>query len=161
MFTGLTEEINRLNSNVNDVANSQKAKELRNKLLRIGIPLTVIGALGVFICFVSFAVAGMKLDGFGPGIIIPFVLFIPFGAVFSIGLYITRLGLSIVITGYTSKLIDETVGNRCPKCNDIIEKSEIFCSNCGTKLRKKCEKCGSINDSKNNYCEKCGEKLEA
>ena len=53
MFENLREEIRLLNSDVNNVSNSQKAKDLRRKLLTIGAPLMAIGYLGVFICFIS------------------------------------------------------------------------------------------------------------
>ena len=48
MFNNLRETIKALNADVNNVANSEKAKKLRSKLLKIGIPLAVCGFLGVF-----------------------------------------------------------------------------------------------------------------
>ena len=162
MFEGLKEEIRLLNSDVNNVANSEKAKELRNKLLKIGIPLAIIGFGGSFLCFVLFGTVGfMSLDasGFNGAILIPFFLMIPLFLLGSVGGTLISLALKIVITGYTSNLVEETVWERCPKCGDRITKEELFCNKCGHQLRKKCPKCDFINEPSNNYCVKCGEKL--
>ena len=157
-------ELRNFNSNLNDVSNSEKAKNLRKKAITIGSILTGIGILGVITCFTLFGVLGFTSVGggqmFNPGMIVSMVLIIPFGFVLSAGTVILRLGLGVAVTGYTSNLIDETVGSRCPKCGDIIEVNEIFCSHCGTKLKKECPKCGTVNNAKNNYCEKCGSELE-
>ena len=53
MFKGLRDEIIALNSDINNVANSEKAKKLRKKLLKIGLILAIIGyigTIGLFIC---------------------------------------------------------------------------------------------------------------
>lgn len=47
----------------------------------------------------------------------------------------------------------------CPNCNDKVEENEIFCSNCGTQLKKKCTNCNTVNQTKNNFCKNCGTKL--
>ena len=162
MFQELREEIRLLNSDVNNVANSKKAKELRNKLLRIGVPLAVIGFGGAFCCFIAFTLAGFMgaMDGSRiAAILVPFFLIIPFFALGSVGSTLVSLALKIVITGYTSNLVEETVWERCPKCGDRITKEELFCNKCGNQLRKKCPKCDFINEPSNNYCVKCGEKL--
>lgn len=167
MFENLREEIRLLNSDVNNVSNSQKAKDLRQKLLTIGAPLMAIGYLGVFICFISFALGGVNAvdnasfdSGFPKGVLIPFFLIIPFGVLGSIGTVLTKLGLSIVITGFTSNLVEETVWEKCPNCGDRITKGELFCNKCGTKLRCQCPECKFINEPNDNYCVKCGHKLQ-
>ena len=92
-------------------------------------------------------------------ILIPFIALIPIVIGGMIGVTLTRLGLQIVITGYTSKLIDDAIGNNCPYCGDKIGDKEKFCSNCGKQLFKQCKKCKHKNHVKNNYCDSCGEKL--
>lgn len=162
MFNNLQETIKALNADVKNVANCEKAKRLRKKLLAIGLPLAICGFLGVFICFALFATAGfdaMESNGFSARIMVPFLLFIPCGVVGGIGSVIASLGFKIVITGYTTNLINETVGNNCPNCGETIGSEMYFCSKCGTKVRKECPNCKYVNNHKNDYCEKCGTKL--
>lgn len=162
MFKGLTEEIKRLNNSAKTVANCEKAKALRKKLLSIGLPMAIIGFLGAFVCFILFATAGFGAfsdNGFSARILIPFILTIPCFVVGAIGAIIAGLGLKILITGYTTNIIDETVGNNCPNCGDVITDEEVFCSKCGTKLKVECPDCKTINSVKNNHCSKCGKKL--
>ena len=162
MFNNLQETIKALNADVKNVANCEKAKRLRKKLLAIGLPLAICGFLGVFICFALFATAGfdaMGSNGFSARIMVPFLLFIPCGVVGGIGSMIASLGFKIVITGYTTDLINETVGNNCPNCGETIGSEMYFCSKCGTKVRKECPNCKYVNNHKSEYCEKCGTKL--
>ena len=162
IFSGLGAEIKALNSNVKDVANSERAKQLRKKLLLIGISMAIIGFTGVLICMVMFMTAGFSgIDANGPTarIIVPFVLFMPCGIVGCIGLVIASYGFRIVVAGYTTKIIDETVGNNCPQCGDMITKDEIFCSKCGYQLRKECKNCQTINSHADKFCKQCGKEL--
>lgn len=163
MFRNLQETIKALNADVNNVANCEKAKRLRKKLLSIGLPLAICGFLGAFACFVLFATVGLDSFGsygFSPRIIIPFVLFVPCGAVGGIGTMISALGFKIVITGYTTGLINETVGNNCPNCGETINSEMSFCPKCGASLKKICPNCNHVNSFENTYCEQCGTKLE-
>lgn len=163
MFKNLQETIKSLNADINNVANCEKAKKLRKKLLSIGLPMAICGFVGVFVCFALFATAGFDAfgsNGFTARVMVPFLLFVPCGAIGSIGSLIASLGFKIVITGYTTNLINETVGNNCPNCGTTINSDKIYCSKCGTKVRKECSKCKHINDHKSNYCEKCGTKLD-
>lgn len=164
MFQGLRKEIIRLNSDVKNVANSEKAKKLRKKLMSIGLPMMIGGFIGVFACFIAFTLGGFTSVesgnfGFPTGVLIPFFLFLPCGIVGGIGLILFRLALSIIITGYAANLVEETVGNVCPKCKNPIEANESFCGKCGTQIVKKCPACGKNNEIKNEYCSKCGNKL--
>ncbi len=164
MFKNLQETIKALNADVKNVANCEKAKKLRKKLLSIGMPLAICGFLGVFVCFVLFATAGFKAfkpnGGFTARILVPFILIIPCAAIGGIGSTLTSLGLKIVITGYTTNLIDEAVGNNCPNCGETITEETQFCTKCGTKVRKTCSQCKHVNNYKDKYCEKCGNKLD-
>lgn len=163
IFNNLSEEIKKLNSDVNSVANHKRARELRQKLLKIGIPMAVCGFLGVFICFISFALIGISSMGdfgFPTLILIPFFLIIPCGAVGGIGTTIAGLGFKIVVVGYTSNLVEEALEENCPYCGDKITAGEIYCSECGRPLKKVCSNCNHVNVPTNKYCEKCGSKLD-
>ena len=162
MFKNLQETIKALNADVKNIANCEKAKNLRKKLLVIGLPMAIGGFLGAFICFALFATAGfdaMGPNGFSSRIMVPFLLFLPCGAVGGIGAVIAGLGFKIVITGYTTNLIDETVGNNCPNCGGTISSEMLFCTKCGTKVKNECLNCKHINNHRSTYCEKCGTKL--
>lgn len=163
MFKHLRETIKNLNSDVNNVANSEKAKALKKKLLSIGIPIAVVGFLGAFICFVLFTIGnitGFDSEIYPYNIIIPFILFVPLASVGGIGAMFISFGLQIIIVGYTSNIIDETVGNNCPQCGKDLDPEMFFCSMCGAKIKKECPNCKYINDYKNEYCGKCGNKLD-
>ena len=163
MFKGLQDTIKALNADVSNVANCEKAKKLRKTLLCIGIPMAAVGFIGLFTCFALFATAGMKAfgpNGFTARVMVPFILFIPFGLLGGIGASITSLGLKIVITGYATNLIDEVVGNNCPKCGNAINPDMPFCKKCGHKLVKTCPNCNHENDHESDFCEKCGTKVK-
>jgi len=174
MFKGLKNTIKGLNSNINNITNSEKAKKLRKNLLRIGITLVIVGLIGVIVCMgimmsksfdfgenMSSSISDNSNDFFSEskGIMILSMLVIPFGIIFIIGVILIRLGLSIVIAGFTSKLIDGEVGNNCPNCGNRIEGNKAFCPRCGNQLNKQCVNCGHINHFKNLHCERCGRKL--
>lgn len=163
MFRNLREQIRVLNSDISNVANSEKAKELRKKLLSMGLPLAICGFLGAFVCFILFAVFGFKSvnnGGFSAGMLVPFFLIIPFAAVGAVGAMLTNMALSIILTGYTTKVIDETISNVCPECGATVSSSVLYCPKCGAKVNKECPNCGHINSQKHDFCEKCGTKLD-
>ena len=164
MFKNLSETVKGLNADVKTVANCEKAKKLRRKLLGIGLPMAICGFVGVFACFATFVISGMisinsMSHGFPVGIVVSSILFVPCGVVGGIGLNIASIGFKIVITGYTTNLVNETVGNNCPKCGETIELESSFCPKCGERLKKQCEACNHVNGYKNDYCENCGKKL--
>lgn len=163
MFKSLREEIISLNKDVSNIASCEKAKKLRKKLLSIGLPLAIIGVIGVITCFILFATAGFNgfsENGFSARLIVPFCLFPIFGVIAGIGAYISALGFKILITDYTTNLADSVVGNNCPECGDKIENDEEYCTKCGTQLKKICSNCKTINSTKDTYCKKCGKKLD-
>ena len=169
MFKGLREQIHILNADVHNVASCEKAKKLRKKLLGISIPLMSIGFVGVFGCFIAFVLGGINMvestaegfSGFGfpTGVLVPFFLIIPFALMSGIGTVLCRIALGIIITDYTTKLIDDAVVAKCPSCGESIKEDAIFCANCGTQLCKRCPKCNHVNAPKSQFCTKCGEKI--
>ena len=60
MFKSLKETIKALNADVKNVANCEKAKKLRKKLLVIGLSLAIIGLVGLLGSFALFASVGMS-----------------------------------------------------------------------------------------------------
>ncbi len=163
MFRNLRDTIKELNADVKNVANCKRAKRLRRTLLSIGLPLSICGYIGAIVCFILIVALGFDAfseNGFSNKFIILIVGFLISGVIGSIGSWISSLGFSIVVTGYTSNLIDETVGNNCPNCGETITAEAQFCPKCGTKVRKECSKCHHINNYKNEYCEKCGNRLD-
>ena len=109
MFTNLSNEIKELNSDVKNVANSKRAKKLRKKLLSFGIPIAIIGYVGVFVCLILFATAGFDAfdeHGFTARVLVPFFLTIPCAVVGAFGARLASFGFKIVIAGYSSNLID-------------------------------------------------------
>lgn len=161
MLSKLTETINELNSGVKNVANCEKAKKLRKKLLSIGLPLVIIGLLGIITCILLATLSGVKGANGSPAfMIIPLVAIFPCGIIVSIGGIITSFGFNIIITGKTANLIDEATGSNCSNCGEPITSEMLFCPKCGTGVKKACPNCKHVNKYKNEYCEKCGTKLD-
>ena len=162
MFNNLSDEIKALNADVHTVANCKKAKKLRKTLIGIGLPLAIVGIVGVFICIATFAKIGfssVEVVKFSSKILIPFILIIPFAFMGAIGAKLASLGFGIVITGFTTNIIKEAVGNNCPNCGNTISENMAFCTSCGAKVEKECPNCKHVNDLKSDFCEKCGTKL--
>lgn len=158
----LTDYIKLLNANVADLAYQEKAKKLKRNLLVWGGIAVGVGGIGILICFILFATAGFDSftsTGFSARVLIPFCLFPVFGIISGIGGVLLKFGLAILIGGATSRFVDKATNNRCPVCGDTIQDDEIFCSKCGTPVRKKCPVCGEIQDPKAQFCKKCGTKL--
>lgn len=162
MFEGLRETIKGLNNDVKDVANCQRAKKLKRRLLIIGLLLAIIGYVGLFTCIAMFIINCTKNNthSLTLAMIIPLVILLPFVVIANMGSKLASLGFKIIITGYTSSLVDETVGNNCPKCGTHIQGEKNFCPKCGYQLNKKCPQCGFVNNLNNEHCEKCGKKLQ-
>lgn len=162
MFKNLQETIKALNADAKNVTNCEKAKKLRKKLLTVGLLMAIGGFLGVAVCF-GFMFAGFQLFeemrlGLCLGICFPLCVICLLVA--TIGLYLANLGFEIGITGYTTNLIDETVGINCPNCGKTIDSEMFFCPKCGARIRKECPNCKHSNSHKSDYCEKCGTKLD-
>lgn len=161
MFKNLQNTITKLNADVSDTLNQEKAKKLRKKLIAIGLSLAIIGFVGVFVCFTLFATAGFDAfgeHGFTARVIVPFVLFIPFGMLGGVGSMLASLGFKILIAGETTKFVDKSINVRC-ECGNMIKTDVKFCPACGKQVRKTCSKCNTVNDPNSKFCTNCGEKL--
>jgi predicted nucleic acid-binding Zn ribbon protein len=83
--------------------------------------------------------------------------------------------IEVNISELKDKLSEMRKTKYCVICGKEIEKSEAFCSSCGSKqdislmpkeddfnydnAKKQCEKCMTINDNSEEFCTNCGEKL--
>lgn len=144
--------------------NSKEAMAIRNKLIKIGIILLVIGGIGSFISFISFGLIGFSaVSNFGEGfgfIFIPFFLIVPFTLVAYAGGVSLYLGLGITVAKATANFVDN---NRyCPHCGDLVKGDELYCDKCGSPLliNKVCQYCNTENDLNSKFCKNCGNKLD-
>lgn len=154
-----------LAAKANATTNSKEAIEIRNKLIKIGIALLAVGVIGVLSCFIGFAMGGMSNVsnfefGFGPQILIPFFLIIPFGLCGLVGGVSLYCGLGITVAKVASKFVDDN--KYCPHCHDIVREGELYCDHCGKPLlvNKVCKSCNTENDIDSLFCKSCGTKLD-
>lgn len=150
--------------NANTTTNSQKANEIKKKLLKYGIIGLVVGIVfiitGIILFSLPFGDSAFDMSSFdlsGIGM----ALFMLGGFILAIGSIVLKAGLAIVITGVGTKILDVKKEDRCPKCNDIVDDDEMYCNKCGFNLRenKLCPYCNTQNDLKDEFCRKCGKKL--
>ncbi len=144
--------------------NTKEAKNIRKKLLTIGVVGIVLGFFMVVGGFIGFGMAGMNAvqnfnTTFNP---FPYIIvsFLGMG-VLAVGIYSTYAGLAIVVAGVTTSYLDTR--EKCPNCGDEIDKDELRCSHCGYDLSKginSCNDCGYDNKPGDLYCRKCGNKLD-
>lgn len=153
----ILDTIKKLNADVSDLANQEKAKKLRKRLLTVGIMLAVLGFGGAFACFCLFAISSMNFQM--ENSLILSLLIIPCFFIGIVGAFCIYAGLAIVLTGASSKLIDKSLASHCPNCNKLIEEDALFCSNCGKSFKRKCFTCGTINEPDSSYCKTCGTRL--
>lgn len=163
MFSNLRQSILQLNTDVKTVANCEKAKKLRKKLLSIGLPLAIGGFGGVLICFILFTVFSIQsvenMSGFNVGVLIPFFLIIPCALAGGIGAMLLSLAMQITLTAYVSETVDETLKITCPRCQNVMEANAKFCGKCGKAFSTICPSCQAENDNENKYCSQCGQPL--
>lgn len=148
----------------NKSSNKDEVKNIRNKLIKYGLVAGIGGFLGVFVCFVSFAVLGFSAvsnfnGGFSMSILIPFFLLIPCGVVGSLGLLTFKAGVAIVVVQKGTEFLDEN--KYCPECGDVVADDEQYCNKCGTPLliEKICRECDTKNDLDSKFCKTCGSRL--
>lgn len=51
---------------------------------------------------------------------------------------------------------------KCPKCGQLLEDNQLFCSQCGTRVivKKRCASCGAELEDDLNFCPLCGQKIQ-
>lgn len=159
MFKNLKEEIKELNEDTTSEKKYKRSKKLKALLLGFGIPLSIIGFIGIVVAFLFFFSAFKEISGenlkIPLNIIIGFFIFLGSGVLLIIGSDLTSIGFKIIVNGYKTFLSEPT----CPNCHEIIEKDSTFCHNCGTKLLNQCPNCGKMNDVNSKFCSNCGNKL--
>ena len=170
MFNKFRDEMVRLNANPTE-ENKKRAKKLRIKMKTVGITLAILGWGGAIACFVLFTINAASLSGFGPKMLIPFLLFMPLAVLGSIGLMMNGVASRLVVNENIVNIMSqahfngETIENnevqisKCPNCGDPISDDEVFCSKCGKQVKQECFDCGHINKLEDLFCAKCGKKL--
>ena len=182
MNKGLLGYFKNLAAKAKTTTNSQEALEIRNKLIKIGIILLVIGGLGLAVTFilpVIMMVSSMKgsfndFNGMNPGFgdsfngifdsfiasAVVMLLTVPFAICAGIGGFSIYLGLGIVVAKAAVNFIDPN--KYCPHCGDIVFDDEKYCNKCGKPLlvNKICPNCSTENELEANYCKACGSKLK-
>ena len=116
MVIDLMHEAKNLNSSISNVANCEKAKMIKKKLLRIGGIMTVVGAIGILFCIACIALSAL-VDINSQNSSIPVMLiaglicFLPAIVVFGFGLTILNSGFKINIIDHVSELVEEQGAN--------------------------------------------------
>lgn len=153
----ILDTIKKLNADASNLANQEKAKKLRKRLLTAGIILAVLGFGGAVACFALFAAFSMSFQT--NYILIPLLLMIPCFIAGGIGVFCIYAGFAIILTGVSTKFIAKSLSSHCPYCNKFIEEDALFCNGCGKSFRRKCPSCQTINEPDSLYCKTCGTRL--
>lgn len=67
-------------------------------------------------------------------------------------------GITLItnIAGVIIYIIYKQNNETCIHCGAVQSKGNIYCINCGKKIKETCKDCNSVIDSKAKYCYKCG-----
>lgn len=153
----IMDTIKELNANIADIGTCEKAKKLRKKLLIAGGVLLGIGFLLFAIIAIVMVASFNSFSNIEAFMIMFVILGILMVACISVGGVCLKLGLSILVVGEGTKLIDKTITKRC-ECGETIREDNQFCPKCGKSVRVSCE-CGQINEPGDKFCGKCGKRL--
>ncbi len=162
----LNERIELLNRRQNDPTAYAEAESLKKKLNTWGLALTIIGSVGAVCCFLGFALGGMmSVRSFGSSsdfwIIVPWILFLPCGAVAAVGSSLRKKAKAILAlpTGNAREYVGG-VDMTCPNCGNEINIHMNFCAKCGKQVRLACPNCHHTNETDSLFCENCGKDLK-
>ncbi len=163
MFDQLKNEIFNLNSGPRTAAEVERAKKLRKRLLAFGVPLSILGFIGVFACIVYLIAAGW--DAFDKSVfwlsprgLLPIVLSIPCVLIGALGVVLVIWALRIIVVDYTDKIMQASV-QHCSYCGKELAGDEDFCTGCGRKIISTCPSCGTPHAPSDRFCKRCGSPL--
>lgn len=163
--------VKKLNEKTKQTFNNDKAKKIRRNLIAWGIVACILGA--VLFCFSVYQfmtspaeIAGKGGASFGDfenamGTSLLYMgLMVLASLIISLGGMMVKAGLAVWLVGVGSEFVD--VRKKCPKCGDLVDENEKFCSKCGEPLmvKKVCASCGAQNEFEDEFCRGCGKRLD-
>ncbi|MCK9471906.1 MAG: zinc ribbon domain-containing protein [Bacilli bacterium] len=152
--------------------------KLRKKLRRIGLTLTPIGGICIFIGFIDMFSEGFPeifwINFLGIFILFPGLVCLSYGYMGKVARYqaqemapIAKDTVNYMLDGTRdelSKTIGAVKGNNdvieCMSCGEDNSSDSAYCNHCGQKLSISCTNCNTQNDADSKYCKKCGRELE-
>ena len=149
-----------LNLKTAQTLDTEKAKRIKKLLIGWGIFGLILG-----ICLVITGMAifmsgdGPSSFGFPPNIFIGMAVFFLGGLIAGFSSLALQAGIAVIVTGAATKFAD--LSEKCPKCGDVVETDEQYCTKCGEPLNvnSKCRYCGCQNKVSAKHCKQCGRQL--